>query len=80
MNMLSAKIVKAEIMGDAVLVCELKAKLEAARKLKEWNGSEAQEVILTETSAKGRDIRLKCFGLSYSLNQLVVEQTDDVLG
>lgn len=51
MNLLSAKIVKAEIMGNTALVAELKQKLEGARKMKE--DSRHQEIILTETNSTG---------------------------
>lgn len=60
MNKLAAKIVKAEIMGDAKLVIELKAKLQAAKEYrkqnpdhKAQNESEKEAVLLIRTTPSG---------------------------
>ncbi|KAL4716144.1 hypothetical protein ACJJTC_013921 [Scirpophaga incertulas] len=58
LNKLAAKVVKAEIMGDAILVAKLKAKLEAARAYRKQNPNAGKEdednrVILVATSSTG---------------------------
>lgn len=62
MNKLGAKIVKAEILGDAKLVEELRAKLEAAREYRKQNpdaGKEEEEgVMLIATNSAGNSMPL----------------------
>ncbi|XP_061718000.1 CWF19-like protein 2 homolog [Cydia pomonella] len=59
LNKLAAKIVKAEIIGNTILVTELKAKLEAAREYRKQNpdaGKEEEEddrVMLMSTNSMG---------------------------
>ena len=62
MNILGAKLVKAELMGNEALATKLKTKLDAARKAKEsFNASGEKvdtsviekEIILTRTDSKG---------------------------
>merc|ERR1711997_807034 len=61
MNILGAKLVKAEIMGNSALASKLKAKLDAARKSKESMKIIAKdsdtivekEIVLTRTDSRG---------------------------
>lgn len=52
LNVLAAKLVKAEIMGNTKLVEELKEKLEKAR-ANQMSSDSSEEVLLTRTDAKG---------------------------
>lgn len=55
-NVLAAKLVKAEIMGNVALVKELKEKLEKAREVKNnsrSNNTSNNDVLLTTTDSKG---------------------------
>ncbi|CAH1159337.1 unnamed protein product [Phaedon cochleariae] len=54
LNMLAAKLVKAEIMGNTKLINELKNKLENARSSLELEATNEEEVILTHTDSKGK--------------------------
>lgn len=56
LNVLAAKLVKAEIMGNTKLISELKDKLEKARKLHNElkpTQKDQEEVLLTRTDSKG---------------------------
>lgn len=53
LNALAAKLVKAEIMGNAKLIAELKEKLERARSAKNVEEQDQREVLLTQTDSKG---------------------------
>lgn len=53
LNVLAAKLVKAEIMGNTKLVAELKEKLEKARSNQTSNNSSDEQVLLTRTDSKG---------------------------
>lgn len=56
LNVLAAKLVKAEIMGNTKLISELKEKLEQARKVHSNTKSthkEQEEILLTRTDSKG---------------------------
>lgn len=58
LNLLGAKIVKAEIMGNTRLVLELKEKLEKARKHLETEEN-CNDVLLTHTDKQGRSFPVK---------------------
>ncbi|XP_076236479.1 CWF19-like protein 2 [Calliopsis andreniformis] len=62
MNKLGAKIVKAEIMGNAELAAELKLRLQKARELsvKTAQSCETEDVILSRTDRKGVARPLEC--------------------
>lgn len=53
LNVLAAKLVKAEIMGNTKLVAELKEKLEKARANQRSSISGTEQVLLTRTDSKG---------------------------
>lgn len=60
LNVLAAKLVKAEILGNTKLVKELKEKLDKARSEKSSKSSEIQEeILLTRTDSQGRSQPLK---------------------
>lgn len=61
LNLLGAKIVKAEIMGNTKLVTELKEKLDQARKMlnKFENTKITEDIILTHTDTQGRSQPVK---------------------
>lgn len=67
LNILAAKLVKAEIMGNTKLVAELKEKLEKARANQTRNDSNDEQILLTRTDSKGysRPVQLNA-GESYS--------------
>nr|CAI5818197.1 unnamed protein product [Callosobruchus analis] len=58
LNILAAKLVKAEIMGNTKLVNELKEKLENAR-ANVKPAAQTEEVILTHTNQKGQSVPLQ---------------------
>lgn len=58
-NVIAAKLVKAEIMGNVKLVEELKQKLEEAKTAKTLEDEGKNEILLTETDAKGFSRPLK---------------------
>ncbi|CAH1101972.1 unnamed protein product [Psylliodes chrysocephalus] len=59
LNTLAAKLVKAEIMGNAKLIQELKEKLETARNSVNSTSIDPEDYILTQTDAKGQSKPLK---------------------
>lgn len=59
LNIIAAKLVKAEIMGNNKLAMELKVKLEHAREMVGKKSQEQEEVILTKTDSKGYTQPLK---------------------
>lgn len=59
LNLLAAKIVKAEIMGNINLVNELKIKLENAKNLLTADKLHNEEILLTHTDKQGRSIPMK---------------------
>ncbi|KAL3270404.1 hypothetical protein HHI36_024363 [Cryptolaemus montrouzieri] len=58
-NIIAAKLVKAEIMGNTKLIAELKQKLEDAKQAKIRENEINREIILTQTNVEGDSRPLK---------------------
>lgn len=68
LNILAAKIIKAEIMGNILLVNELKLKLEKAKNSLNTETLDNEDVLLTHTDKQGRSMPVKASSSNMSNN------------